>query len=280
MDPLARGTAIHSILENFLRNSGDAIFQSASQKTLQDELERQAFRELERVRPVGIPDLLWEIERDSLIAMLRNWVQFEIQRSESDMRVARLEQSFGQFGGEQEFAAFEVRAGKHKFRFRGRIDRVDVSRDGKRARVIDYKTGALPESMSGNNRTPLMSGERIQVVVYRGALKSLDQFKGVETIDGEYLHLQPKDGETAPCSFGDEELQKAAQVLPALLEIVGDGIEGGIFFARTSGAVRPGGHCEYCDYLTICGKERKQREERKAKDPAVVRFLGIPELQP
>src|SRR3954467_9142905 len=27
---------------------------------------------------------------------------------------------------------------------RGRIDRVDVSRDGSRARVIDYKTGSLP----------------------------------------------------------------------------------------------------------------------------------------
>ncbi len=279
MDPLARGTAIHSILENFLRNSGEEIFRSASQETLQASLERLALKELEIVRPVGIPDLLWEIERDSLLAMLRNWIQFEIQRSDPDMRIARLEQSFGQFGKEQESAAFRVKAGRHEFRFRGRIDRVDVSHDGKRARVIDYKTGTLPESMSENKRTPLMSGERIQVVVYRGALQNLDAFKGVESIVGEYLHLQPKDGETAPCSFGDEELQKAAQALPAILEIVGDGIEGGIFFARTSGAVRPYGHCEYCDYLTICGKERKQREERKAKDPAVVRFLKILEPQ-
>ncbi|MBP1623548.1 MAG: hypothetical protein H6Q07_1568, partial [Acidobacteria bacterium] len=33
--------------------------------------------------------------------------------------------------------------------------------------------------------------------------------------------------------------------------------------------------CEYCDYLPICGKDRVQREERKANDPAVGGFLKI-----
>ncbi len=120
-----------------------------------------------------------------------------------------------------------------------------------------------------------MSGERIQTVVYRGALSVLDEFKNVETVEGEYLHLQPRDGKVVPCPFTDDELQKALQELPGILEIVGDGIKNGAFFIRTSGMVRPYGHCDYCDYLQICGKDRIQREERKSNDPAVQKFLQI-----
>ena len=120
-----------------------------------------------------------------------------------------------------------------------------------------------------------MSGERIQIVVYRGALSVLNEFQGMEKVEGEYLHLQPKDGQVVQCRFTDEVLREASRALPAILEIVGDGIESGVFFARTSGIVRPAGHCEYCEYLPVCGKDRVQREERKTNDPVVRRFLQI-----
>ena len=97
----------------------------------------------------------------------------------------------------------------------------------------------------------------------------------MEEVEGEYLHLQPKDGRIVPCRFTDEELREASRTLPDILEIVGDGIESGVFFARTSGTVRPSGHCDYCEYLPVCGKDRVQREERKANDPAVRRFSRI-----
>jgi hypothetical protein len=42
--------------------------------------------------------------------------------------------------------------------------------------------------------------------------------------------------------------------------------------------VRPGGHCDYCEYLAICGKDRVQREERKANDPRVRNFMRITEI--
>jgi hypothetical protein len=99
----------------------------------------------------------------------------------------------------------------------------------------------------------------------------------VSAVECEYLHLQPKDGQIVSCRFTDEELRKAADALPGILEIAGDGIENGAFFIRTSGAVRPNGHCEYCDYLPVCGKDRIQREERKAGDPEVRKFMRIVE---
>ena len=275
MDPLERGLVIHSILEKFLRNSGEAAFLSGEERF--HELELQAREFLEAAKPRGLADLLWEIERDALLKMLRGWLSFELGRAGSGLCVAGLERAFGQFTPQENYPAFQVKAGRHTFVFRGRIDRVDLSRDRKRARVTDYKTGALPDTMAKKTRTPLMSGEKIQVVVYAGALSVLNEFAGVETVEGEYLHLQPKDGLTLSCSFTNEELHKASEILPDLLEAVGNGIENGVFFARTSGRVRPSGHCEYCDYLPLCGKDRIRTEERKAYDPAVKEFLRIVE---
>ena len=123
-----------------------------------------------------------------------------------------------------------------------------------------------------------MSGERIQVAVYRGALSVLNEFRDLEAVEGEYLYLQPGGDKPLACAFDDKELREALRKLPDILKIVGDGIAGGVFFARTSGAVRPAGHCDYCDFLTICGKDRVHREERKGNDPVVKKFLKIQEL--
>ncbi len=275
MDPLERGSAVHSILENFLKNYSGENFSAASVADLRTVLNSLAKETLEKARPEGIPDLLWEIERDAFLALLDAWIVFEKSRAGDGMLPAGLERAFGEIRPGERHPAFRLQAGRHTFDFRGRIDRIDLSRDGKRARVVDYKTGLLPESMRGKAKTPLMSGERIQIVIYRGALSVLDEFKDVEVVEGEYLHMQPKDGRIVPCSFTDKELQQASRALPDILKIVGDGIESGVFFARTAGVIRPHGHCEYCDYLPICGKDRVQREERKMNDPAVRRFLQV-----
>jgi ATP-dependent helicase/nuclease subunit B len=275
MDPLERGTVAHAILETFLRNCVEDNFLSSPKEKLRQSLEQLAHRELEKARPAGMPDLLWEIERDAFLKVFQAWLEFERERADSSMRIARLEQSFGCFAGDEVSPAFRVLAGKYRFDFRGRIDRVDLSHDGKRARVIDYKTGKMPDSLTRKARPVLMGGERIQLAVYRGALSVLDEFEKVESVEAEYLYLQPKDGKVRPCMFAEPELIDAGEALPHILGILGEGIETGVFFARTAGAVYPSGHCDYCDFLMICGKDRMKREARKAADPAVVRFLEI-----
>ena len=275
MDPLERGSTVHSILENFLKNHCGEAFWAASGEELRHSLNSLAKETFEQSRPEGIPDLLWEIERDSFLALLDRWLVYEKGRAGEDMLPAGLERVFGEILPGERHPVFRLQAGRHTFDFRGKIDRIDLSRAGKHARVIDYKTGSLPDSMAKKSRTPLMSGERIQIAIYRGALSVLDEFKNVQAVEGEYLHMQPKDGRIVPCRFTDKELWDASLALPDILEIVGDGIESGVFFARTAGTLRPSGHCEYCEYLPVCGKDRIQREERKANDPAVRRFLQI-----
>jgi RecB family exonuclease len=174
-----------------------------------------------------------------------------------------------------EQSAYRVSAGPHVFEFRGRIDRIDLSDDRRRARVIDYKVGRLPDSMRRLKTPPLMAGEKVQLAVYRGALGVCEDLASVERVEGEYLYLQPRDGEVVRHSFDDDRLRTANERLPGLLEVIGSLIEQGAFFARTQGSTHPNGHCRYCDYLAICGKDRIQREERKSGDPLVQRFAAL-----
>jgi ATP-dependent helicase/nuclease subunit B len=275
MDPRERGTAVHSILESFLENFQGKDFSSIPLEKQTQILEQLASHRLEKIRPAGMPDLLWEIERDALMQVLRQWLEFEVQRADGTMRIVCLEQSFGSFPGQESFPAYHVQTGQRAFDFRGKIDRVDISSDGKHARVTDYKTGMLPDSMTRKTRPLLMAGERIQLAIYKGALGALGGFAGVESIEGEYLYLQPRDGCVLPCVSTDAELSKASKALPHILDILREGMEQGVFFVRTAGTVYPNGHCGYCDYLTICGKDRIKVAVRKEKDPVVERFLGI-----
>ncbi|MGA2263052.1 MAG: PD-(D/E)XK nuclease family protein, partial [Acidobacteriota bacterium] len=247
MDPLERGKSIHEILETFVKSLAGGSIAAAQQEALVEA----ARRILEKARRAGMPDLLWEIELDQLLTMLRNWLVFEVERGGPAWRPAHLERSFGAFPGLVAGPGYRVQGPRHAFEFRGRIDRIDLSIDGRRARVIDYKTGKLPPTMAGSRKTPLMAGEKIQLATYYGALSVMEDLAGVESVEGEYLHLQPADGRIVPCSFGEEELRTAAARLPEMLEIIRDGMEGGVFFARSSGRVRPQGHCDYCEYLLI-----------------------------
>ncbi|MEJ2247297.1 MAG: exodeoxyribonuclease V subunit gamma [Acidobacteriota bacterium] len=152
IDPLERGLIVHSILERFMgEHAGEAFVQTPDEE-LQRSMEGLAKEAFRQSRPAGIADLLWEIECDTLLAMLCNWLVFEKSRVREGLLPSQLEIVFGEFTQEQRFPVYRVQAGKHRYDFRGRIDRVDLSSDGKRARVVDYKTGTLPPSMKGNSR--------------------------------------------------------------------------------------------------------------------------------
>jgi len=278
LDPLERGKMVHGILENFTKEFSLSKFAVTPAAVLRDALTACAIRELESGRPALMPDLLWEIERERLLAMLQNWLVFERERNENRWQPAHMERSFGAFPGAAALPALRIAAGDRVFEFRGRIDRIDISSGGHSIRIIDYKTGVLPKSMRPGKRTLLMGGEKIQLAVYCGAASAMADLGEIQSMEAEYLHLQPSDGEIVPCSYEDSDLRKALLRLPGMLEIIDQGISSGIFFARTCGSVRPEGHCRFCDFLTICGKDRQQRERIKSADPAVRRFARLQEI--
>ena len=276
LGPLERGNAMHRVLESFVKGLAGQGFVDKAYEHLLPVLLEIATRTLEQARPAGIPDLLWEIERDRLLSLLEKWLRYEQARAGSGFVPVAAELPFGPLKQGESASGLVVKAGGHRFELRGFIDRVDVSTEATRARVIDYKVGKLLDS--ARKGTALLAGERVQLPVYRSALSGIDGFEKLESIEGEFLHLQPSDGRIVPRPFSAPELEKACHRLAAILEVIGDGIEGGVFFARTSGLLYGTWQCNRCDYVRICGKDRQQREERKAADPHVLRFNRIQEI--
>jgi hypothetical protein len=275
LEPLDRGKLAHEILERFMSALPRGALGDLPPSELTVRLQEIGRTVLENGRPLGMPDLLWELECESILGLMDAWLHHEVARASTGLVPALFEQPFGKFSPESEERPLRIQAGKYAFEFRGRIDRADISKDRSAARVLDYKTGALPPSMTRDKGTPLMAGERVQLVVYRAALPLLPGFEDARDVQGEYLHLQVKDGQVVPKEFSKEDLDDASDRFPRILEIIGDGLTGGMFFPRTSGIVRPTGHCTFCDFLQVCGKDRIRTEERKSDAPEVLSFAEM-----
>ena len=276
MDPIDRGTVVHAALESFQKKHARENFDPANEESLRIDLETEARRVFEKNRPFGMPGLLWEIERDGMLTLVQNWLKYEIARSDGDMRVAGLEWAFGAFSDSPPFCSS---VGEFNLEFCGRIDRVDVSGDGKRVRLVDYKIGKLPDTMRKKERSLLMGGEKIQLVIYRGALAEFPEFVGAESVEAEYLHLQPNDKNVRQCVITPEQMAVAFADLPRILKVLYASMKRGLFFARTYSIVYPGGHCENCDFQPICGNERDWLEKLKCDDPVIPDFWRDDNLQ-
>jgi RecB family exonuclease len=99
------------------------------------------------VRDQGSP--LYRAEVDRALRDVAAVVEWSLE-DDSDFHFAYGERSFGAGPASQGrrddpgWPALALRDGDASVYVKGRIDRIDLSRDGARARVIDYKTGALP----------------------------------------------------------------------------------------------------------------------------------------
>jgi len=149
LEPWQRGALIHRAL--FL--AFDAIRRRsaglAPQGLAPSELAAVGIAAARKVlvRDVGAPLYRAEVER--ALRDVTAVVEWSLA-DESDFRFVHGERSFGAGrapagrGGEASWPPLVIGGGPSTVFVKGRIDRVDVSFDGSRARVIDYKTGALP----------------------------------------------------------------------------------------------------------------------------------------
>jgi RecB family exonuclease len=143
---------------------------------------------------------------------------------------------------------------------RGRIDRIDLTKDGKRARVRDYKSG---KKIGKEN--DFQGGRTLQLPLYLYAARQLlgRLHKGIEVESAEYYFL--KSGKAV--GFEGSELKAKEAKLQEILKTIAGGIEDGV-------AV-PDGQCRYCEFKIICGTWTQILFERKAKDPRVKGYLEM-----
>lgn len=269
LTPIAKGTLVHSILWKFFtdlkKERGSSL--RLESKDLEGLLEvaNKKFIEFEQMGVTGY-SMLWEVEKRNILDDLMDFFREELNETEFIPTYFEVRYGMKRHGFQESEISTEAPvpltfAGK-TINLRGRIDRIDLTKDGKRARVRDYKTGkvsAKPNDFQG--------GRTLQLPLYLYAARQLlgRLHKGIEVVSAEYYFL--KSGK--PVGFEGTELNAKEAKLQEILKTIAGSIEDGIFIAV------PDGQCRYCELKIICGSWTQMLFDRKAKDPRVKGYLEM-----
>ena len=270
IDPRDRGDLVHAVLEATFRQLAESGALPLARERLpaaRDVLDAAfavACAEAERRGLTGLP-ALWAGERARLREELRSALEAEAD-DPAGWRPALFEVTFGaESRGAPDGATaplvYQLSDGSALV-LRGQIDRIDVSSDGRRARVIDYKTGKLRSP-----RTPdrLAKGRALQLPVYRLAAEALLAADGSAAVEeAQYYHVIGPDAGTR-VRFTRAGWESRRADFERVLATIVDGIRAGRFFQRPGVCARGP-----CAFDLACGAERGRWAEAKRADPAVL----------
>jgi ATP-dependent helicase/nuclease subunit B len=284
LDALSFGTLIHDVLEQFgLWRMGEDQA-NATRRDHENWLRASTENHIERLKEdtPGRSDGAWRIELSRAWLILRQWLRREPDTADQpEMRQIEAEYSFGgaRSGGESG-PAVEVRtASGRTVRFRGQIDRVDISDDGKRIVVYDYKSGGN-FAYSKLDSDPVKKGTKLQLPLYSKAVEH--KYPDAE-IFASYWFVRESSSELKP-SPGNYDSDRADTALTAAVETIVEGIEAGVFPARPGAAAGWGEssevfeNCTYCEYARVCPKSKARLwDSKKESDPALADYLNLAE---
>ena len=158
-------------------------------------------------------------------------------------------------------------------RFQGRLDRLDLSPDGTRARVIDYKSGVSPGGAGGR----LAGGTALQLPIYRLGAEALCRARepSAEVAEAQYYYLTRR-GRRRRLAFTATDWLRRRDDFDRALAAILDGIAAGRFFQNPSAET-----CRGCDYPVACGTEREliAWAAQKAADPAREAYQRLQDIE-
>ena len=268
ISPLERGSLVHAILEQFIKEAMDAGAPSPRegwtplQRERLREIAQAEFREAER-RGVTGRRVLWEVAQQDILQDLERFLDDDEQyRADEGMQPRHAEYAFG-FDGPP--VAMALPDGG-EVRFRGFIDRVDVARDGLRAVIMDYKTGSSRQYQKMKD-DPLMAGKRLQLPVYAIAVR--ETLLPDADLRAEYWFISANGGYTrVPVTLDAVEAQ-----FRSMVQAIAEGVRGGVFPANPgpSGFGGPE-NCRYCDFQRICPTNKLALWARKGDSPQAAAY--------
>ncbi len=261
MEEREKGSLAHRVLEAVLRKGQETGWlksrdQAAAAECLQAEAET-LFRKYEERGWTGAL-ALWQWQKRRLLADLKDVVDGVLD--DSEWTPFEFEAVLGAEGG----MAFPLDSGV-SLRLRGRVDRVDVSSDGKSYRVIDYKTGSSNGFLKSGG---YYGGRKIQLPLYLWATR--DRFPSRRGIMGVYDFITAKGG-YKKFLFREEDPEKMESTLRNILGTVAHGVAEGSFPSAAN-------ECEFCDFKALCGTGMKARAERKKEDLRAAAYYALQDL--
>jgi ATP-dependent helicase/DNAse subunit B len=273
ISPLDKGKLVHDILWEFLtelkKERGFPVRVEPGDRARLHGIAGRSFAEFEQHGSTGYP-ALWEIDRATILRYLDRFISE--QAADDDYLPAYFEVRYGMKPYDTNEspistdAAAPLGIGNRDLSIRGKIDRIDISPDGKRGRVIDYKSG---KAYSSSNE--LSGGDNLQLPLYMIAAEWIlkNRHKDIRVEESEYYHLMQDSKRHV--GFDRETLEARTDELANILDTIVDSIDAGLFFAR------PGKYCETCDFVFICGGYRQTLFDMKSGDPAAKDFIRMKE---
>ncbi len=276
--PLDRGLILHEVLTRFYReiyrDSGGLPSPCAQELGLltnfdEEELREKIFQIFDNVF-ADFPTGGWQpyqvgIEKNIIKQRLEKFIKCELKFEKSRRLTPRyFELAFGQLSGYKGEEVDSSSTGKcleiqaedgESIPIRGRMDRVDVAGDGKRAVVVDYKSGRGPFSLE-----EVREGLSLQLPIYTIALK-------------EIFHLEPVAAEIYALADGKRRgIYQKEGVQGLILDVRNSGILSSDEFSQLldetkknivnyAHEIRQGKisiepkDCSNCPYSSICGFE-------------------------
>jgi ATP-dependent helicase/nuclease subunit B len=254
MDPLTRGSILHRVQAEFLRQLLDEGKLPISPANLSLALERlnKVIQQIEEEhREILFPAILrvWNDEIEGLRTDLHLWIQ-RMAENPSDWIPAHFELSFGISDGLQRdpssVADVAVIAGR--FKLRGIVDLIERRSSDGNLRVTDYK--------SGKDRTvsalQVGGGEVLQPTLYSLAVES---FMKKPVTEGRLYYC------TSAGGFAERIVPLAVQSREAaeeVLQIIDSAVERAFFPPAPREKA-----CEWCDFQVVCGPYEEIRVKTK-----------------
>ena len=276
---LERGSLLHTILERFIKSAQEQGTIPPPDQSWTDDHGRnlfkiadQAFQEAEQRGVTGKP-LLWELVRDEMVSDLERFLKEDAKlRNKQGVSPHAVESVFG-FNGDEDSATLDsvewssARTGT--LRFRGFIDRIDLSPSGDTALVLDYKSGKT-SAYANMDKDPVQRGKRLQLPVYGLAARQL-LGEGVNVLvaywfvteNGKFATRPPRKPGTL-----DELLDAFAPVVGTIT----DGIGAGLFPANPG---KDGNNCRNCEFKNLCPTRRELHWRRKRNDPRLSAYAAM-----
>ena len=263
LDALEFGTLIHQVLEDFFewRNAQNELPATAQQESW---LQIAVAREIEGLKDEipGRSDGAWAVDQSRAWLILRQWVRRENQVANLD-DMSQVFAEFG-FGYGDEPPVEVVTAQGRTVRFRGQVDRVDISNDGNTVTIYDYKSGGSA-SYSGLDKDPVKNGTKIQLPLYSRAVRRA--FPDAE-IQAAYWFVRESGSRELKPRPQEYDEAKADQALTEAIDVVAGGIEQGVFPANPGKSRWVGGRssfesCGFCEFQRVCPQDKQQQWNRK-----------------
>jgi RecB family exonuclease len=254
--PLAKGTLYHKILESFYKylkqnNLFGKISPVAARETLKDFLDGPLHKD--DYKKYGVYPLAWDAQRAQMAAALEHFV-------EEDFNLLR-EGGFEPLLFEEKMEA-EIFPGGAALKLRGKLDRVDVSLDGKIYRIIDYKT----KRESAEIKKAIFERAVLQPPLYFEIAARHPALKDKTPHSAALMAIEARGAVNKELAYDDylAARPRFADVLEYLAELVNGGV-----FIITPGETA----CRNCRYETLCRKNH-HGSLRRARASAAAKKLG------